>query len=95
MGKVSLMTDRALVKEYQRTHAKIDKLLTALCDQGLGDVRYSEMMRGRDTTYASNKTVRQYLALVNYANEIRYHADTRYGPGLIVVEQLIWKGRVK
>lgn len=90
---LSSLTDKALVREYQRTHAKIDKALTKLVEQGLGDVKPSDMMRGRDTTYASNKTVREYLALTNYAAEIRYHAETRYGPGLIIVNQLCWKNR--
>ena len=85
------LTDKALVREYHRTNAKIDKLLTKLVEQGLGDVRPSDMMRGRDTTYANNKTVREYLALTNYASEIRYNAETRYGPGLITVDQLCWK----
>ena len=87
---IKSLTDKALVREYQRTHAKIDKALTKLVEQGLGDVKPSEMMRGRDTTYANNKTVREYLALTNYASEIRYHAEARYGPGMIVVDQLTW-----
>jgi hypothetical protein len=90
---LSSLTDKALVREYQRIHAKIDKALTKLVEQGLGDVKPSDMMRGRDTTYASDKTVREYLALTNYAAEIRYHAETRYGPGLIIVNQLCWKNR--
>lgn len=90
---LSSLTDKALVREYQRTHAKIDKILTQLVEQGLGDVKPSEMMRGRDTTYANNKTVRKYLALTNYASELRYHAETRYGPGMVTVDQLIWKSR--
>jgi len=87
------LTDKALVREYQRTHAKIDKALTKLVEQGLGDVKPSDMRRGRDTTYASNKTVREYLALTNYASKIRGHAETRYGPGLIIIEQLCWRNR--
>ncbi len=90
---LSSLTDKALVREYQRTRAKIDKALMNLVEQGLGDVKPSDMRRGRDTTYASNKTVREYLALTNYAAEIRYHAETRYGPGLITVDQLCWKNR--
>lgn len=90
---LSSLTDKALVREYQRTHAKIDKALTKLLEQGLGDVKLSDMMRGRDTVYANNKTVREYLALTNYASEIRYHAETRYGPGMITIDQLCWKNR--
>ncbi len=90
---LSSLTNKALVREYQRIHAKIDKLLTKLVDQGLGEVKPSEMMRGRDTVYANNKTVREYLALTNYALEIRHHAETRYGPGMITVDQLCWVSR--
>ena len=35
---LSSLTDKALVREYWRTHAKIDKALTKLVEQGLGDV---------------------------------------------------------
>lgn len=90
---LSSLTDKALVKEYYRTHAKIDKIAEKLIEQGLGDVKPSELMSGRDTTYANNKTVREYLALTNHASHIRYLAENRYGPDLITVDQLIWKRR--
>lgn len=87
------LTDEALVREYHRIRAKIDKALRKLIKLGLGDVKPSDMMRGRDTTYANNKTVRDYLALTNYASEIKSHAKNRYGPGLIIIDQLIWNSR--
>lgn len=87
---LSSLTNKSLVKEYHKTRDKIDKALAKLIEQGLGNVKPSEMMRGRDTTYANNKTVREYLALTNYASEIRYHAETRYGPDMITVDQLVW-----
>lgn len=58
---LSSLTDKALVREYQRIHAKIDKALTKLVEQGLGDVKPSDMMRGRDTTYASDKTCLAFI----------------------------------
>lgn len=88
---LSSLTDKALVKEYNRTHAKIDEIVEKLIEQGMGNVKPSELREEFNTTYANNETVREYLALRRYASELRCIAENRYGPGLILVDQLIWK----
>lgn len=88
---ISTLTNKDLVKEYKLVHKKIRKVEMELIKQGLGGVKPSDLMRGRDTIYASNKTVREYLALSNYASEIKWQAELRYGPDMKIIDQLIWK----
>lgn len=87
MKSIDSLTDRALVTEYQRTHARIDKLETKIIDAGLGHLRPSDMRVMADPP----KCIRDRMALVDRALDLRAEAERRYGPGMITVDQLIWR----
>lgn len=84
---IDSLTDRALVTEYQRTHARIDKLETKIIDAGLGHLRPSDMRVMTDPP----KSIRDLMALAARAIELRFEAERRYGPGMITVDQLTWR----
>lgn len=82
-----IMTNKALVREYQKTHARIDKLYSQLAETEYRDMTPSQM---RELPEKPHK-VKVLLKHFDLAYELRSEAERRYGPGLVVVDQLIWR----
>lgn len=82
-----IMTDKALVKEYKRAHARIDKLYSKLEQTEFRDMKPSEMRAMPDKPFI----IKQLLKQFDFAHELRSEAEMRYGPGLVTVDQLVWR----
>ena len=84
------MTNKVLVREYKRAHARIDKAYAKLEQMPeFRDMRPSEMRLLAEQPFS----VKQLLKQIDFAAELRTEAEARYGPGMILVDQLIWKSR--
>lgn len=81
------MTDKQLVNKYRKLHNKISKYQDKLIAQGFGSEQ-PLVLRGIAN---KPKIVEDYLNLVDESIELRFEAERRYGPGLIIVDQLCWK----
>jgi hypothetical protein len=82
------MTDTALVRRHEALSRRISKLVDKLCDEGFGTYKFTDL-RALPT---KPKFVETYLALVDESVELRYEAERRYGPGMLTMRQLLYRG---
>ena len=83
------MTDHALVRRHEALSNQISKLVSKLCDSGFGTYKFSDLVELENKP----KYIETYISLVKESSDLRSEANQRYGPGLITVRQLIWKGK--
>jgi len=81
------MTNTQIVRRAQALEVRISKLNNKICDLGFGYMPYSEL---RASAHQST-TIPKLIKLLDEKHALRMEADARYGPGLITVDQLIWK----
>ena len=81
------MTDKQLVNKYRALDRKISKMVDKLINSGYGTEQPSTLRKMENKP----KIVQDYLALIDQSVNLRMEAERRYGPGLIVVDQLCWK----
>lgn len=87
-AKKFVMTNKVLVREYYRAHARIDKAYAKLESMPkFRDMRPSDMRNLAEQPFP----VKQLLKQIDFAAELRAEAEARFGPGMVVVDQLIWK----
>ena len=78
------MTNKQLVKEYEKLQNKASKLTDWFCENNMGDLRPSDM---RSIENPSDKVVK-YLETLDKLAELKNEAERRYGPRFMSVGSL-------
>lgn len=79
------MTNRQLVKKYESLQKQASKLTNWFCDNGMGDLRPSDM---RDLKNPCEEVVK-YLKILDELFSLKSEAERRYGPELVSVRSLL------
>lgn len=79
------MSNREIVAEYDRTTLRKSKIVDELIEDGFHDLRPSDMRANPDV----HPLAREDLELSDRRFELRAEADKRYGPGLMLMDQLV------
>lgn len=78
------LTNTQLVRKHERLVKRMNKLTDKFINAGLGHLRPTDMRERPDC-----KLSRQYIKLLDQCANIRIEAESRYGPGLMYVGQLL------
>ncbi len=81
------MTNKQLIKRYNTIGPILSKICDKLVGMGCGHMTPSELRK----SHYNLKIVQDYLTLVDERDALHSEAETRHGPGLAVVDQLVWK----
>lgn len=82
------MTDTALVRRYEALDERMSKLIDRLIAAGHGALRFEQL---REKAHAGDALCAKYVSMGDEKATLRAEAERRYGPGLMMVRQLVWK----
>ena len=78
------MTNKQLVKKYEKLQKKALKLTDWFCNNKMGDLKVSDMRN----MSVPHPNILEYLDILDILSELKNEAERRYGPGFRTVWSL-------